>query len=147
MKRFLSFSVITTLILLVATGVLIYFENDMPILHIPRVIIGSFVVLFVPGYWITRWAFPLTGSELMMDPSTESELLPALDIPKTIDGLERTVLSIALSISSVPLILFYVNFLGVALTVWSVYFTLVGVTVFSLFGSLYRDAIHALKSK
>ena len=147
MKRFLSFSVIATLILLVATGALIYFEGDMPVLHLPRILIGSFVVLLVPGYWITRWAFPLGDSDLIMDPSTESDILPALDIPKSIDGLERAVLSIALSISSVPLVLFYVNFLGVALTVWSVYFTLVGVTVFSLLGTLYRDAIHARKSK
>jgi len=50
----------------------------------------------------------------------------------TIDGLERFVLSVALSISAVPLLLFYVNFLGVPLTIWSVFYTICGVTLASL---------------
>lgn len=87
-------------------------------------VLGSIVVLLLPGYWITRWTFPLTGREKILDPTDEK--LPAKDDTEsdTIDGLERFVLSVALSISAVPLVLFYVNFLGVPLSVWSVYFTL-----------------------
>lgn len=147
MKQFLSLSVILSLILLVSTGILIYFEAGVPLLHIPRIIIGSFVVLVVPGYWITRWAFPLTESERLMDPSSESDVLAPEDTPKSIDGLERAVLSVALSISSVPLLLFYINFLGVPLSIWSVYWTIVGVTLFSLLGTLYAAHRHARKSQ
>lgn len=87
-------------------------------------VLGSIVVLLLPGYWITRWTFPLTGREKILDPTDEK--LPVKDDTEsdTIDGLERFVLSVALSISAVPLVLFYVNFLGVPLSVWSVYFTL-----------------------
>jgi uncharacterized membrane protein len=106
-------------------------------------IIGSFVVLFVPGYWITRWSFPLTGDEQIIDPSTES-LPKETDEPiHTIDGLERFVLSIALSISAVPLLLFYVNFLGVPLSIWSVFFTICGVTLASLGGAIFIEYRHA----
>jgi uncharacterized membrane protein len=75
-------------------------------------IMGSFVVLFLPGYWITRWTFPLTGEENLIDPTTEKSIGVNDDEPiHNIDGLERFVLSVALSISAVPLLLFYVNFL------------------------------------
>lgn len=87
-------------------------------------ILGSVVVLLLPGYWITRWTFPLTGKENLID-STDEALESKDDTESdTIDGLERFVLSVALSISAVPLVLFYVNFIGVPLTVWSVYCTI-----------------------
>ncbi len=60
-----------------------------------------------------------------------------------IDGLERFVLSIALSISAVPLLLFYVNFLGVPLTIWSVFFTICGVTLAAMGGTFYVEHHHA----
>jgi uncharacterized membrane protein len=107
-------------------------------------IIGSFVVLLVPGYWITRWTFPFTGKEKLLDPTDETAK-PAETEEEihTIDGLERGVLSVALSISSVPLILFYINFLGVPLTVWSVYWTIVGVTLVSIGATLFIEQRHA----
>lgn len=126
MKKYTLITLGASLLLLITSGLLIWLESRYPILHIPRMIVGSIVVLGVPGYWITRWTFPLTGKENILDPSDE-KTTPAKqeeDI-HTIDGLERFVLSVALSISAVPLILFYVNFLGVPLTVWSVYWTIV----------------------
>lgn len=125
MKKYTFITLGLSLIFLIASGVLIWFESRFPILHIPRMIIGSLVVLGVPGYWITRWAFPLTEKERIIDPYKETAK-PTLDEESnSIDGLERFVLSVALSISAVPLTLFYVNFLGVPLTVWSVYWTIV----------------------
>lgn len=61
----------------------------------------------------------------------------------TIDGLERFVLSVALSISAVPLILFYVNFLGVPISIWSVYWTIVGVTLVSMIATIFIERRHA----
>ena len=60
MKKSTLFLLILSLILLVVTGVCIYGEAQFSWLHMPRMIVGSLVVLGLPGYWITRWAFPLT---------------------------------------------------------------------------------------
>jgi uncharacterized membrane protein len=92
-------------------GVIIGLESRFPQIHILRMILGSVVVLLLPGYWITRWTFPLTGNEKLLDPTDETLTPKDDDTSDTIDGLERFVLSVALSISAVPLILFYVNFL------------------------------------
>jgi len=126
MKKYSIITLSISLLLLIASGLLIWLEGTYPVLHIPRMIIGSIVVLGVPGYWITRWTFPLTEGEKLMDPIDEKvPTNPDAEDMHTIDGLERFVLSVALSISAVPLVLFYVNFLGVPLTVWSVYWTIV----------------------
>ena len=144
MKKYTHITLGASLLLLITSGLLIWLESRYPILHIPRMIVGSIVVLGVPGYWITRWTFPLTGEESILDPSDE-KTPPAKheeDI-HTIDGLERFVLSVALSISAVPLILFYVNFLGVPLTVWSVYWTIVGVSLVSMMATFFIERRHA----
>jgi len=107
-------------------------------------IIGSIVVLGIPGYWITRWTFPHTEEARMIDP-TDEKAVPEKkeeDIHE-IDWLERFVLSVALSISAVPLILFYVNFLGVPLTVWSVYWTIVAVSLVSMWATYFIEHRHA----
>lgn len=143
MKKYAQLSLILSVILLVLAGVCIWWEKYYPFLHLPRMIVGSFVVLLVPWYWITRWTFPYTGEEKLMDP-TDEKAKPAEDQEiHTIDWLERWVLSVALSISSVPLILFYINFLGVPLTVWSVYWTIVFVTIVSMIASLFIEQKHA----
>lgn len=144
MKKYSIITLAISLILLVASGLLIWLESQYPILHIPRMIIGSLVVLGVPGYWITRWTFPHTEEAKFIDPTDES-ILPSNKEEEvhTIDGLERFVLSIALSISAVPLLLFYVNFLGVPLTVWSVYWTIVGVALSSMIATFFIERRHA----
>ncbi|MCB9807266.1 DUF1616 domain-containing protein [Candidatus Peribacteria bacterium] len=112
MKKYTIITLSLSLLLLIGSGSLIWFEGNFPVLHIPRMIIGSIVVLGVPGYWITRWTFPHTGNEKILD-ATDENAGPVTKDEKIheIDGLERFVLSIALSISAVPLLLFYVNFL------------------------------------
>jgi uncharacterized membrane protein len=71
MKKYSIITASVSLFLLVISGLLIWLESTYPVLHIPRMIIGSIVVLGVPGYWITRWTFPLTEKEKMMDPIDE----------------------------------------------------------------------------
>ena len=112
MKKYTIITLALSLFLLIGSGLLIWLETQFPVLHIPRMIIGSIVVLFVPGYWITRWTFPHTEGQKYIDPTDEKTLPTVADEEvHEIDGLERFVLSVALSISSVPLLLFYVNFL------------------------------------
>lgn len=60
-----------------------------------RIMFGSFYVLFLPGFVITYLFF------------------------KEIDMIERIALSFALSIATVPLTLFYLNKLGVKITLLS----------------------------
>ncbi len=147
MKRLFSSLILWSLILLILMGAVIALEWRFPQLHIVRMILGSVVVLLLPGYWITRWTFPLTGRENLID-STDETLESKDDTESdTIDGLERFVLSVALSISAVPLVLFYVNFLWVPLSVWSVYCTICWVTLASIGGTIFIDRRHALKSK
>ena len=113
-------------------------------MHYPRMVLGSFVVLMLPGYWITRWTFPVHDNDRLLDPTSDkTSATPESQEIHTIDGLERFVLSVALSISAVPLILFYVNFLGVPLTIWSVFLTLLGVTLVSIGATIFIEHRHA----
>ena len=136
MKKRTSLFALVTLGLLTVSAATIFFEMSYTWVHDLRMIVGSVVVLILPGYWITRWTFPLRDNEKIMDPTDET-ITDITDIQgnktiEAIDGLERFVLSVALSISSVPLLLFYVNFLGVPLTIWSVFFTICLVTLGSI---------------
>ena len=55
-----------------------------------RIVFGSFYVLFLPGHFLTYAFFP----------------------KKDIDFIERLTLSFALSIAIVPLLVFYLNLIG-----------------------------------
>ncbi len=144
MKKYTIITLALSLLLLIGSGLMIWLEARFPILHIPRMIIGSIVVLGVPWYWITRWTFPHTEGQKLIDPTDEQATPSTTDEEvHEIDGLERFVLSVALSISSVPLLLFYVNFLGVPLTVWSVYWTIVWVSVASMVATFFIERRHA----
>lgn len=144
MKKISIITLSLSIFLLIASGLLIWLEATYPILHIPRMVIGSIVVLGLPGYWITRWTFPVTEHEKILDP-IDTNMHASLEAENmhTIDGLERFVLSVALSISAVPLILFYVNFLGVPISIWSVYWTIVGVTLVSMIATIFIERRHA----
>ena len=144
MKKYTIITLAISLLLLIGSGLMIWLESRFPALHIPRMIIGSIVVLGVPGYWITRWTFPHTEEQKLIDATDEKASPQTTDEEMhEIDGLERFVLSVALSISSVPLLLFYVNFLGVPLTVWSVYWTIVGVSLASMIATIFIERRHA----
>lgn len=69
-----------------------------------RIVFGSLMVLFVPGFSLSYAFFSV----------------------KEIDVLERIALSFALSIATVPLLVFYLNLAGLRISAWSV----LGVCVF-----------------
>ena len=81
-----------TLILILVPG------RDTLWVKIPRTLLGSVYLLFLPGYWLTLSFFK----------------------HEEIDWLERFALSFALSISVVPLLTFYTNLLGLKITSLSV---------------------------
>jgi len=61
-------------------------------------IISAVFVLFLPGFVLSFAFFE----------------------KKKIDSIERLALSFALSIATVPLIVFYTNLIGIRITIWSV---------------------------
>ena len=82
-----------------------------------RIVFGSIVILFLPGYWLTHVFFK----------------------NKEIDFLERFALSFALSISVVPLLSFYLNLLGLKITALSVFLLVVAVFLMSIVFLKYRE--------
>lgn len=101
-----KYPIITTIIIMAVLWVLLRFDTGHtgPI-QIIRIIIGSIGLLFLPGYWITQCFF------------TDSE----------IDILERIALSFAFSISVIPLLVFYLNLVGIKITAIMVYLVVLGV--------------------
>lgn len=82
----------------------------MEILEITRALIALPLVLFVPGYAWSRVLF------------REGE----------VDGIERVVLSIGLSIALVPLAIFFLNRAGMPITALSSFATIVALTILAL---------------
>ena len=70
----------------------------MDIGEILRMVVGGIFVLFLPGLALS-YAFFGRGA---------------------IDSIERAALAFALSIASVPLLAFYLNLIGLRLTIWAV---------------------------
>ncbi len=73
-----------------------------------RITLGTPYVLFLPGYIISFIFF------------------------KKIDIIERIALSFALSIAIVPLIIFYLNLIGMPINLWSSVLTIAGIIIISL---------------
>ena len=71
----------------------------LPIFQSFRIVFGSFYVLFLPGFFITHVFFKKDD----------------------FDVIERVTLSFTLSIAIVPLIVFYLNLLGVKITALSIF--------------------------
>lgn len=83
-----------------------------------RVVFGSVFVLLLPGFVLSHWFFG--GKEL--------------------DPLERFALSFALSITVVPLIVFYLNIAGVKISVWLTIAVVLGVCLVSAIGILVKSS-------
>lgn len=90
------------LLLMVATVALVYLSNIVPLLRVPRYLLGSLYVLFIPGY----------------------ALLQALYEPGELSPLEELALSIGLSLALVPLIGLILNY-----TPWGIRLTPVVITL------------------
>jgi uncharacterized membrane protein len=86
-----------TVLCIVLTALCVWFDQ-LVWLEIPRIVLGSVTLLFIPGRRLTQAFF------------TEKEL----------DLLERIALSFALSIAVVPLLVFYCNLAGIPISAWLV---------------------------
>lgn len=72
-----------------------------------RIVFWSVWLLFIPGYWLTKAWFQ----------------------DDDIDILEIIALSFAFSISVIPLLVFYLNLIWLAINQWLVYGTVIAVTI------------------
>ena len=86
-----------------------------------RIVFGSVYVLFLPGFVLSYLFFPKTRE---FDSKVKEN--------GTIDWIERIALSFALSIAVVPLVVFYLNLIGVKINLLNSFFTILGILIISL---------------
>lgn len=78
-----------------------------------RIIFGSVYVLFLPGFILTFIFFPINKE-------------------KGIDWMERIALSFALSIAVVPLIVFYLNLIGIRINSLNTTLIILGIIILEI---------------
>jgi len=94
--------------------------TDLSYFESLRIIFGSIYVLFLPGFIISYIFFPKTREF-----ESESKEKGA------IDWIERIALSFALSIAIVPLVVFYLNLIGLKINLLNSFLTILGVIIIS----------------
>ena len=97
--------------------------SSLGLLESFRIVFGSIFVLFLPGLVISFIFFPKTNEFDSKDKDS-------------VDWIERTALSFALSIAIVPLAVFYLNLVGVRINVLNSSLIIIGIILIS-FGILY----------
>ena len=110
-----------SLILILALGsfALIIFST-LSALESFRIIFGSVFVLFLPGFLLTYAFFPIKKED-------------------QIDWLERIALSFALSIAVVPLVVFYLNLVGLKISTLNTFLVVLGIIIVSGIIAFYRN--------
>ena len=78
-----------------------------------RIVFGSIYVLFLPGFILTFIFFPKRSED-------------------RIDWIERIALSFALSIAVVPLVIFYLNLIGLKISALNTFFSILGIIIVEL---------------
>lgn len=84
-----------------------------------RIIFGIIYVLFLPGFLLTFIFFPKNKDN--------------------IDWLERIALSFALSIAVVPLVIFYMNLIGVRISAVNSFFIILGIIALTITAIMIRS--------
>lgn len=115
--------ILITLILILAlaiTSIALAYFTKLGYLESFRIIFGSIYVLFLPGF-ILSYAFFL-----------KTKSIDEKNNDNSIDWLERIALSFALSIAIVPLIIFYLNLIGMKINLLNSFLTILGIIITSL---------------
>jgi len=118
-KIMLIITIIAILLLITAVLVLL---SSLSFLQSARIVFGSIYVLFLPGFIITYIFFPRVKHRILNKHTNE-----LLQENKGIDFLERMALSFALSIAIVPLMVFYLNLIGLKITAFNVVVIVAGI--------------------
>ena len=129
MKNYIKISSITILaLLLISLGVYLFAHTT--ILSALRIVFGSVYVLFIPGFIITYIFFPKTKP--FDEKESKSKNKESEKDKGAIDLLERIALSFALSIAIVPLIVFYLNLIGIKINLLNSFLTIAGIILVSV---------------
>ncbi len=105
-------------LILVLIGLLMSLFGNLTYIESFRIVFGSIYVLFLPGFVLSFAFFPARE--------------------KSIDVIERIALSFALSIAVVPLVVFYLNLIGVKINLINSFFTILGIIIISLGFAIWR---------
>lgn len=95
--------------------------SSLTILASFRILFGSAFVLFLPGFILTFIFFRKTKP---VDSKSEEK--------SAIDWIERIALSFALSIAVVPLVVFYLNLIGLKINMLNSFLTILGIIIICL---------------
>ncbi|MEM3067675.1 MAG: DUF1616 domain-containing protein [Thermoplasmata archaeon] len=105
-------------------SILLAIFTELSYLESLRIVFGSIYVLFLPGFIMSYIFFPKT-KPFDSDETEKHE-------ENEIDWIERIALSFALSISIVPLSVFYLNLIGVKISAINVFLIILGIIIISL---------------
>lgn len=105
-----------------------------------RVVFGSFYVLFLPGF---VWSYVFFGlkkeDEGIIKQQKDKEVQNLKEKP--LDGIERVILSFALSLALSPLILFFLNRVGLKISFWSSFFVILGIIAIGIIIIVVKNII------
>lgn len=114
---------VSAIILLAIISILVGVFSSLGLGESFRIVYGSLYVLFLPGFILSYIFFPKTKNE---------EEKYAEEKDKGIDWIERIALSFALSIAVVPLVIFYLNLIGLKISLINSFFTILAIIVISV---------------
>lgn len=126
MKKLFITSIILSSLLLIS--ILLAILTSLTFLSSLRIIFGSVYVLFLPGFIISYIFFPKTKQ---FEENSKQDEKNKEENGKSIDWIERIALSFALSIAIVPLIIFYLNLIGLKISLLNSFFTILGIIIIS----------------
>ncbi len=126
-KKFL-YGILIVLGIALIISLLIGAFSSLTYLESFRIVFGSIYVLFIPGFIISYIFFPKTSNT---DFDHEEK--------KSIDWLERIALSFALSIAIVPLTVFYLNLIGLKISLINSFITILVIIIVSFIILMWRN--------
>ena len=108
-SKIMKWTVLGVILALVIIAIILPLFTSLTIISSFRIVFGSIFVLFLPGFIISFIFFPANK----------------------IEAVERLALSFALSIAIVPLVIFYLNLLGVKINLISSSIIIAGIIIIS----------------
>jgi len=118
MNKKIVITTVEVLIVLAIISVLVGVFSSLTMIESLRVVYGSVYVLFLPGFVLSFLFFPKTKARAKDKREKGS-----------IDWIERIALSFALSIAIVPLVVFYLNLVGIKINTASSFLTVLVIVI------------------
>jgi len=135
-RSLINRSLVVVAILALVSLLLEYFSS-LGFLESFRIVFGSVFVLFLPGFILSYVFFPFS-KPFDEKENGEDKKGEESEIGNAIDWLERFALSFALSIAIVPLVVFYLNLVGIRINLFDVFLEILGIIIFSILILRYR---------